>query len=291
MTEVLRMTAFPAHPDGGNPAGVVLDAGGLSEAEMLRIAGEVGYAETAFVLGCEAPEAGAIAESPILVDIRYFSPRAEVPFCGHATVATAAVLAEKFGQGEYLFRTPAGDVVLETSSSSGTTMVSFASVEPSVRPLDDAVLDELLSLLGLTRDDLDTRFAVRESFAGNWHPMIVLHDREVFNQFRFDPRPVADLMQRNGWTGTITVLHELGEREFSARNLFPVGRITEDPATGSAAASTGAYLRALAYAEPEFEIVIHQGAHVGRPSVLHVRVPKTGGIVVTGTATRIEHAP
>ncbi len=56
-------------------------------------------------------------------------------------------------------------------------------------------------------------------------------------------RTLAAQMSRQGWTGTITVLHEAGTNEFLARNLFPVGRITEDPVTGSAAASTGAYLR------------------------------------------------
>ena len=77
--QILRYAAFTADPEGGNPAGVVLDASGLDEADMLRIAAEVGYAETAFVTG---ETAGAR-------DIRYFSPVAEVPCCGHATVATA----------------------------------------------------------------------------------------------------------------------------------------------------------------------------------------------------------
>ena len=92
-------------------------------------------------------------------------------------------------------------------------------------------------------------------------------------------------MREQGWLGTVTVLCATGAEEFDARNLFPVGRITEDPATGSAAASTGAYLRELGFEERT--IRISQGAHVGRPSLLTVRIPASGGIEVSGGATRL----
>ncbi|HEX8864792.1 MAG TPA: PhzF family phenazine biosynthesis isomerase, partial [Lentzea sp.] len=87
---VLRYSAFTKDPEGGNPAGVVLDASGLSDDEMLVIAAKVGYSETAFVL-----PSGKGRE----FDVRYFSPKAEVPFCGHATIATAVALAERIGDG------------------------------------------------------------------------------------------------------------------------------------------------------------------------------------------------
>ncbi len=92
-------------------------------------------------------------------------------------------------------------------------------------------------------------------------------------------------MRARGWHGTVTVLHAEDPAEIQARNLFPVGRITEDPATGSAAASVGAYLRAQGY--PGDTVRIHQGAHVGRPSELRVAIPSTGGLVVSGGATRL----
>ncbi|MCG7529731.1 PhzF family phenazine biosynthesis isomerase, partial [Streptomyces sp. OfavH-34-F] len=88
---VLRYTAFSADPEGGNPAGVVLDAAGLDEAAMLAVAAELGYSETAFLTG-PAPAAAPGARG---FAVRYFSPRAEVPFCGHATVAAALALAER----------------------------------------------------------------------------------------------------------------------------------------------------------------------------------------------------
>lgn len=277
--DVLRYSAFAATPDGGNPAGVVLDASGLSDETMQQIAAEIGYSETAFLVA-------RAADSPVSrYRVRYWSPAAEVPFCGHATVATAVALAERDGVGEVIFDTDAGPITLRSRVADGDVTVSFTSVEPEVRDLDGDVLDRLLALLGITRDDLDSRFPPKESFAGNRHPVLTIADRELFDQFRFAPSEVASLMREQGWLGTVTVLHAAGPSDFDARNLFPVGRITEDPATGSAAASVGAYLRSLGYAERR--IRIHQGAHVRRPSLLTVTIPDSGGVVVSGGATML----
>ncbi|MDJ0466491.1 PhzF family phenazine biosynthesis isomerase, partial [Streptomyces sp. H27-C3] len=85
--EVLRYTAFSSDPAGGNPAGVVLDASKLDDKQMLAIAAGLGYSETAFLT--EELEPGRA------YTVRYFSPLAEVPFCGHATVATAVARADR----------------------------------------------------------------------------------------------------------------------------------------------------------------------------------------------------
>ncbi|WP_125132983.1 PhzF family phenazine biosynthesis isomerase [Microbacterium sp. 10M-3C3] len=272
--EVLRYAAFadPQHPGGGNPAGIVTDAAGLDEARMQRIAAEVGFAETAFLTGERR--------------IRYFSPIAEVPFCGHATIATAVVLAERDGLGPRTFETPVGPVRIETARDpDGVVRAAFTSVAPRVEGIDPSVLARLLDLLGLEPGDLDPALPVRVAFAGNRHPVLVVRERAVFDGFAFDPAAVRALMDAEGWTGTVTVVHRVGDAVWEARNLFPVGAITEDPATGSAAASFGGYLRELGAVQPPATLRIHQGAHVGRPSLLQVDIPDAGGITVSGTAT------
>jgi len=115
--------------------------------------------------------------------------------------------------------------------------------------------------------------------------VLVFADRETFDTFAYDPAAMRALMDAEGWTGTVTTLFAVGDAEFEARNIFPVGTMDEDPATGSAAASVGGYLRTLGLAPDR--IVIHQGAHVGRPSLLTVDIPPTGGIIVSGTAVEI----
>ncbi|WP_306894675.1 PhzF family phenazine biosynthesis protein [Agromyces albus] len=292
-TEILRYAAFSADPEGGNPAGVVLDASGLDDAAMQRIAAEVDYAETAFITG----ERGG---SKV---VRFFSPIAEVPFCGHATIAAAIALAERNGPGTVRFDTPVGEIVIETTADADGILAAFTSVDTDLAPLGEFVLEALLELLGLDRTDLDAGFPPRLAYAGTWHPVIVLADPATFDGFTFDPGAVRTLIDAQGWPTTITVLHPLGRHagasgsgsagpgevvaRFEARNLFPVGRITEDPATGAAAAAVGGYLRGLGLVEPPARIVIEQGRHVGRPSELTVDIPERGGIVVSGRAVRI----
>jgi predicted PhzF superfamily epimerase YddE/YHI9 len=267
------------------------------------------------------------------VAVRYFSPGAEVPFCGHATIATAVALAERRGVGAFTLDTAVGPVVIATArgagpveaevvggagagasagagagadagaaadagrdDGTGVVTASFTSVVPVVRDLEATVADRLLALLGLTRADLDDRRPLRESFAGNRHPIVAVRELGVFDGFGFEPAALRALMDEQGWAGTVTVfcdrgVDESGATVVEARNLFPVGAITEDPATGSAAASLGGYLRALDLIAPPARVVVRQGRHVGRPSVLVVDVPVVGGITVTGTATPMTDAP
>lgn len=278
----LRFASFADAPGGGNPAGIVLDATGLAEGQMIAIAADLGYPETAFVVE------PALGGDPRHVRVRYFSPEDEVPFCGHANIALGVVLAERVGAGDFLFETAVGPVAIATADVGGKVTASFTSVEPAVREFDDATADRLLGLLGLERTDLDERWPLREAFAGNWHPVVAIRDRETFDSFTFDPGAVAALMAERGWTGTVTVVNRQPDPLFvEARNIFPVGAITEDPATGSAAAALGAYLRELGLLEPPATFAVLQGRHVGRPSRLLVDVPPSGGITVTGTADRL----
>lgn len=273
---IQRWAAFSRVSSGGNPAGVVLAADGLDDPRMQRIATDVGYAETAFVTGAGRARG-----------IRYFSPVAEVPFCGHATIATAVALAETEGDGVFAFATPVGEISITTRTHGGERTASFTSVEPYIEPLEDHALQAVLALIGADRSHLDDRHPPMLAFAGNRHPLIVLSEGALFDDFAFDPGAARMLMDAEGWPATIIVLRDLGEGRWDARNIFPVGTLIEDPATGAAAAATGAYLRETGAITPPAQIEITQGRHVGRPGVLVVDVPEAGGITVTGSAARI----
>ncbi|MDQ1597528.1 MAG: hypothetical protein QOI70_952 [Microbacteriaceae bacterium] len=283
--EILRYAAFASEPTGGNPAGVVLMADGLSDSAMQSIAAAVGYSETAFVTR------RAIGGDPRRHGLRYFSPTDEVPFCGHATLATGFALAERHGVGEFTFETPIGIVVIETANTDtpngAQITTAFTSVEPELKDFPSGVLDSLLDLLGIGRDDLSSEYPPRLAYAGNWHPILVLNDKNLFDTYHFEPAPLRELMRQQGWKGTVTTMFRLSSTEFEARNPFPVGAITEDPGTGSAAASFGGYLRALSMIDTPCQVTIHQGRHVGRESVLTVTVPPVGGIQVSGTVVAI----
>ncbi|MEU2833559.1 PhzF family phenazine biosynthesis isomerase [Streptomyces lavendulae] len=277
--DLLRYVAFSTDPRGGNPAGVVLDATGLDEATMAATAAEVGYSETAFVV---PRQDGAF-------DIRYFSPKNEVPFCGHATIATAVAHARLHGAGDLLLHTQAGPVPVTTSvGPDGAVTATLVSVEPRTEALVEADLAELLAALRWSPADLDPALPPRAAYAGAWHPVIAAASRERLADLDYDRAALADLMARRDWT-TVTLVRRESESVFHARNPFPPGGVVEDPATGAAAAALGGYLRALGLIATPARLTVHQGADMGRPSLITVGVPAdpAAGIEVTGTAVPI----
>jgi PhzF family phenazine biosynthesis protein len=271
-TEILRYAAFTDTPEGGNPAGVVLDASGLDDAEMQAIAAEVGYSETAFITAAEGTD----------MRVRYFSPLAEVPFCGHATIATGVAWGERNGGGVLRMTTPAGLVEVEVADGVAT----LTSVPPATAPLDDADLGELLAALGWSRSDLDPELPPRIGYAGAHHPVIAAAAYETLAGLDYDFERLGALMAARDWT-TIQLVHRSAPDRFHSRNPFPPGGVVEDPATGAAAAAFGGYLRELGLVTPPATVTIDQGLELGRPSLLTVTIPVDGGISVSGTAVAI----
>ncbi|WP_235998910.1 PhzF family phenazine biosynthesis protein [Qaidamihabitans albus] len=278
--DVLRYTAFTTVPEGGNPAGVVLDARGADDAAMQRVAAEVGYSETAFLFpGAERAE----------LLVRYFSPLAEVPFCGHATIASAVAYAERNGPGSLRYSTAAGPVAVRTSvAADGRVTATLVSVPPRTTEPAPGDLDELLAALRWSPDDLAPDLPPRVAFAGAWHAVLGAATRERLAALDYDFDRLGALMAARGWT-TVALVHRSDEHTFHARNPFPPGGVVEDPATGAAAAALGGYLRELGWVTPPVALTVHQGDDMGRPSVLAVDVPAEpgSGIAVSGSAVAL----
>ncbi|HEX6871377.1 MAG TPA: PhzF family phenazine biosynthesis isomerase [Micromonosporaceae bacterium] len=277
--EILRYTAFSTDPRGGNPAGVVLDATGLDDAAMLAIAVEVGYSETAFL----SPADGAT------MPVRYFSPLAEVPFCGHATIALAVAYADRHGTGTMRLDTRAGLVEVATATApDGALTATLVSVAPRLRELPDDELLPLLEILGWSAADLDPALPPRVAYAGAWHPILAAASRERLARLSYDLPTLNEYMNARDWT-TVDLVWRAGPSEFHARNPFPPGGVVEDPATGAAAAALGGYLRALGLVIPPVTVTVYQGEDMGRPGVITVTIPAEPdrGIAVSGTAVRL----
>jgi PhzF family phenazine biosynthesis protein len=277
--EILRYTAFPASgPDGGNPAGVVLDASGLSDADMLGIAAELGYSESAFLTP------GADERN---YRLRYFSPRAEVAFCGHATVATAVALAERIGPGEVGFAIGPGPLTVRTSrDDAGDLVATLRSVPTHTHPASPAVLRRALEALRWSADDLDPGYPPHVAYAGNEHLVLAVNSRETLAALDYDYDGLDALMAEEGWT-TVHLVRAETPLLFHARDPFPPGGIREDPATGAAAAAFGGYLRDLGLVPVPSRVVIRQGEDMGRSSELLVDVGSGPSIDVSGRALRI----
>jgi PhzF family phenazine biosynthesis protein len=274
--EILRYAAFSRDPAAGNPAGVVPDAGGLDAAQMQRIAADVGFSETAFLV----PDAA----DPRHLRVRYFSPLAEVPFCGHATIASAVALAERNGPGRLTLDTAAGEVVVSSRyDEDGAVVAALTSVPPRVEALPGADLDEILAALRWDAADLDPALPGRVAFAGAAHPVLAAASRQRLAALDYDFDRLGRLMAERDWT-TVQLVWRESAAVFHARNPFPPGGVVEDPATGAAAAAFGAYLRELRLVDVPATVTLHQGKDLGRPSRLTVEIPAEGPITVSGHA-------
>lgn len=274
--EILHYTAFTDTPDGGNQAGVVLDATALDTAGMAAIATRLGYSESVFLT--PRPDAS--------YDVRYFSPAGEVSFCGHATIAAAVALADAVGAGLLNFHTAVGEIPLTTVEAGGLMRATLTSVDTQVTELSVELRAHLLRALCLTEDDLDPALPLLLSYAGNWHPIVPLATGSLLAALDYDFPALAQLMAEQEWGATVNLVSRITATSFEARNPFPPGGVREDAATGSAAASLGGYLRHLGELPLPAQVTVFQGHHMGRPSQLSVSIPATGGIGVSGTAVR-----
>lgn len=280
--EIHRYAAFTRDPDAGNPAGVVPDARGLSDADMLRIAADVGFSETAFL----------VRTGDNAYDVRYFSPRVEVPFCGHATVAAGVALVE-LGAAErgadLAFATPAGAVAVRTGADAdGAITAELTSVPTSQADVSSADLAEALAALDWAADELDDALPPKVAYAGAHHLVLAAGSRDRLAVLDYDFDRLRELMERRDWT-TVQLVWRASSDVFYARDPFPVGGVREDPATGAAAAAFGGYLRDLGLITAPAAITIHQGLEMGRASRLTVGIPvgHGTGVRVSGNAVRM----
>ena len=275
-SQLFKLAAFTDTPEGGNPAGVWVGDELPDPSTMQRIAAEVGFSETVFL----APASGSERVA------RYYSPVAEVPFCGHATIAAGIVLAESGGEGVYRLTTAAGQVPVSVRQRGGQRLASLTSVEPRFAPADRSLLTDALAALGWDEADLDPSIPPARAYAGAWHLVLAVARARRLATLDYDFDRLKAIMLAHDLT-TLQLVWRESQRIFHARNPFPVGGVVEDPATGAAAAALGGYLRQAGLIQAPVVLTIRQGEAMGRPSLLTVEIPEQGGIIVTGTAVPI----
>ena len=296
-TDVFTDTQF-----GGNQLAVVLDAVGLSAAEMLAITREFNYSETTFVL---PPERGGACR------VRIFTPGAEVPFAGHPTVGTAHVL---FAVGQLRSDDDETTIVLEEAVGDVPVRVrlpraargsadSLGGVEPSFAQLSVASLPEerpapdraaLAAALSLSASDLlDGAYAPCTASCGLPFVLVPLASHDAVRRARVHHEAWERALPPDAWSRELMVFAMGAPDDASARagvdvhaRVFVPGlSVPEDPATGSANAALGGF---LATRTPRLDgtmrWVVAQGLEMGRPSRLELEVDKSGGEI---TAVRV----
>lgn len=273
LAQVLRIAAFADGDSGGNPAGVLIADPMPEPAAMQAIAKAVGYSETAFA----APEAGGWR-------VRYFAPEREVPFCGHATIALGAALAQRHGDGTFALRLNQAQITVEGRIQEGRMAAALQSPPTRSAPADPALAEAALALFGYDLWDLDARIPPALAHGGADHLVLALAARRRLKAMRYDLAAGRELMDRAGLV-TICLAFAEGPSLFHTRNPFASGGVYEDPATGAATAALAGYLRDLGWPHGG-AIDIVQGEDMGQRSRLRAEIPAEPGssIRVSGTA-------
>lgn len=276
--QIHRIAAFTENGTGGNPAGVVLADSLPEAATMQRIAAEVGYSETVFA-----------APSGDLWQTRYFSPESEVPFCGHATIALGAALAGKIGAGRYRLALSGGEIEVEAEVRGGAGHATLRSLPTRDEPASPDLVAEALALFGYAPDVLDASLPPRRMNAGAEHLFLALNSRERLSAMAYDLEQGRAFMHRHGLV-TVALVWREREELFHARNAFASGGVSEDPATGAAAAALAGMLRDSDMSI-RGEITILQGTDMGRPSRITVSYDQPVGspVWVSGASAIITH--
>jgi trans-2,3-dihydro-3-hydroxyanthranilate isomerase len=272
-TDVFAERAF-----GGNPLAVVLDAAGLSDAEMQAIAREFDYSETTFVLPPDDPAHTA--------RVRIFTPAQEIPFAGHPNVGTAYVLARlRHAHGpaagdRLLFEERAGLVPVDVAYEAGRPVGATLTAPEPLAVGATVPAATVAACAGLAPADIDTRRHPPTVVSGGLpFPVAEVRDRAALARARPVPEAFAALPAAAG--GSLHLYtRDAGDLDLRTRMFAPPHGIPEDAATGSANAALAAYLASLATeADLHLRLRIGQGDEMGRPSRLVADVEKAAGRV------------
>ncbi len=289
---IFRVDAFSERPFTGNPAAVVMDAELLDDGAMQSIARELGGVDTAFVL----PPDGADHD----LRLRFFTPRAEAGFIGHATLAAHAVL-------EFMDRPPAprqkqrgGIVEIERLEGVPGRRYAFSQAPPPVQgPLAAEVLAPMLEALGLHTDELDRGLPAVVAGSGSTRALVAARSGATLARLRPDLAALAALSADGGPAGffVYTLSPAVADCDTEARMFCPAIGIAEDPVSGNAHAMLASYLHSVGRwpaTARQLEFTARQGHHIGRPGSLVVGVEAGAGglrrVRVAGSAIIVMEA-
>ena len=280
----LTTDVFTERLFGGNPLAVVLDAGGLSKAQMQSVAAEFGYAETTFVLPPRAPAHTA--------RLRIFTPRSELPFAGHPNVGTAFVLARALAAGgkpvpeRIVFEEDAGLVPLRVLRAEGRVVGAELKAPERLSQRARVSVEQAAASLSLRPEEIaTTRHAPQVVSVGLPFLVVEIATREALRRSRPDVAAHEALLPLDGADAVYCYVRESGGARSApttlhARMYAPLDGIVEDPATGSATAAALAYLDQLEERpDGERRWLVHQGVDLGRPSLLLGRTERLHGVV------------
>ena len=263
----------------GNQLAVFTDAGGLSDTDMQRLAKEMHFSESTFLLSREPRDGG--------YNVRIFTPQAEVPFAGHPTLGTAFVIQQEILQsrvGSVTLNLPVGAIpVTFTYLMEGPDVLWMRQPAPSFGVTFPHC--SVAPVLGIDEASLDTRFPVQEVSTGLPFVLVPLHDLASLKKVRVDRDRCLTLLADAQAKALLVFSPETYQprNDLNVRVFADYYGVPEDPATGSANGCLAAYLARHRYFGSErVDVSVEQGHEIGRPSLLYLRASdEADGIAVS----------
>jgi trans-2,3-dihydro-3-hydroxyanthranilate isomerase len=262
----VQVDVFASRPLEGNALAVFTDARGLSATEMQAIARETHLSETTFVL----PDPAAPPGAPVRV--RIFTIGQELPFAGHPTLGTAAVL-RRAPQPEVTLALPVGEIPVRFEDRAEGTFGEMRQRDPVFGPVHSRY--EVARVTGLSLDDVASDIPVQTVSTGLAFTLVPVRSLAALSALRLDLARAQDYLARTGGGFFYFVARETVDpsARIHARMIFYGG---EDPATGSAAGCCAAWMRRHGLAASGEQVAIEQGLEANRPSRLLVRASGEG---------------
>ena len=249
----------------GNQLAVVLDAGSLLASEMQRLAKEMNYSETTFILSRKLVKGG--------FDVRIFTPDREIPFAGHPTLGTAFIIQQE------VLDQPADQITLNLgvgqipvafrTEEDGTERLWMKQNAPAFGPKIKVATAALL--LGLPAKEVDDRFPIEQVSTGLPFMIVPLKTLDALKRIHLDAGMYSKLAQKHEAKAILAFCPETNYRQnqLCARVFAGFYGVPEDPATGSANGCLAGYLVKNQYfGEKRIDIRVEQGYEIGRPSLL-----------------------
>ena len=270
------LDVFTAKRFAGNPLAVVLESGGLDTAAMQTVAREYNLPETVFVFPPDDPKHRA--------RLRIFTPARELPFAGHPTVGTAVLLAHLDGgaqQREIVLGEVIGPVVcaVQPGKEGGSARFGIPKLPEKSGGVYDPV--KLAAALNLDAADLGfEKFAPDHWSAGNAFAFVPVRGLDAMARARPDMSKWQEVFPDGGPNGAYLFCRDVVDRaaSYHTRMFAPKMGVTEDPATGSAAATFAGVLAASGqYGDGEHAVTLEQGVEMGRPSLIRLTLNMRGG--------------
>jgi PhzF family phenazine biosynthesis protein len=286
-----QIDSFTKEKFKGNPAGVVVNADGLSDEQMQLIARELNNSETAFLFSPDAGDCDGV--------IRYFTPKTEVPTCGHATIAAmyAKALEDNLDSCVLKIKTRIGVLPFEIIKKNENYQVIMTQGQFELSPaFGDNINLRLIKALGLYKSDLDLKCPIQIASTGHSKVMIGIKSREKLNNLTLNFYELTELSRQIKCNGYFVFTFDSSDTNILTygRMFAPAIGINEDPVTGNAHGSLGGYLiqnKIIETQDDYFEFNGKQGETINRPGIVNVRVKiennKPKVIQIKGDATVI----